>query len=301
MSRATAGRGGPPLQLKLAMAASIVLHLTLLVVLQPALPLQEERFSEPVVEVTLERALVAPAAPAPPALAEAGQARPPGSIDLVHSALAPGPSDSALSVRRPLSDSLAALAFSSAWQPAEASPLNAVMLLEQLPVATAPEPAAGAPPAAARAPDTLDRVQAPPTVQPQRQAAHQAPQQNPAAPSTSPGAGAPDRRTDEAAHASQRDARQDYIMQVVRKLSQAQFSTDADSGRSPRGALIARLTVDRGGNLVGLSLAKDSGSASVDRSILERVRKTAPFPPLPQSLAATSFSFIVPIKYAQEP
>jgi hypothetical protein len=137
------------LQLKLAMAASIVLHLTLLVVLQPALPLQEERFSEPVVEVTLERALVAPAAPAPPALAEAGQARPPGSIDLVHSALAPGPSDSALSVRRPLSDSLAALAFSSAWQPAEASPLNAVMLLEQLPVATAPEPAAGAPSALA--------------------------------------------------------------------------------------------------------------------------------------------------------
>ena len=90
-------------------------------------------------------------------------------------------------------------------------------------------------------------------------------------------------------------------MQVVRKLSQAQFSTDADSHHSSRGALIARLTVDRGGNLIGLSLAKDSGSASVDRSILDKVRKTAPFPPLPQSLAATSFSFIVPIKYAQEP
>jgi protein TonB len=90
-------------------------------------------------------------------------------------------------------------------------------------------------------------------------------------------------------------------MQVVRKLSQAQFSTDADSERSPRGALIARLTVDRGGNLVGLSLAKDSGSASVDRSILDKVRKAAPFPPLPQSFAASSFSFIVPIKYAQEP
>ena len=173
------------------------------------------------------------------------------------------------------------------------------MLLDQPPVA--PAPVAGAASAAVRAPDTLDRVQAPPTVQPQRQAAHQAPQQNPAAPSNNPGAGAPDRRTAEAAHASQRDAQQDYVMQVVRKLSQAQFSTEADSHRSPRGALIARLTVDRGGNLVGLSLAKDSGSASVDHSILEKVRKAAPFPPLPQSLASASFSFIVPIKYAQEP
>jgi protein TonB len=294
-----AGGDGPALQLAMAMAASILLHLSLLVVLQPAVPPQQERFPEHVVEVTLERALAAPAAAAPQAMAEAGQARPAGSVDLVHTALAPGPTESALPVQRPLSESPAGLAFSSAWQPAEAAPLKAAMLLDQPPVA--PAPMAGTPSAAVRAPDTLDRVQAPPTVQPQRQAAHQAPQQNPAAPANSPGAGAPDRRTAEAAHASQRHAQQDYVMQVVRKLSQAQFSTDVDADRSQRGALIARLTVDRGGNLVGLSLAKDSGSLSVDRSILEKVRKTAPFPPLPQSLAASSFSFIVPIKYAQQP
>ena len=299
MSRATAGRESPPLQLALAMVGSILLHLTLLVALQPALPPQEERFSEHVIEVTLERALAARAIPAPPAMAQAGQARPPGSIDLVRTALAPGPTDSARQVQRPLSHSPAALSFSSALPLAEAPPLNAVTLLEQPPAA--PETAAGGPSAAVHAPDTLNRVQTPPTVQPQRQAVHQALQQNPAAPSASPGTGAPARRTDKAAHASQRDAEQDYVMQVVRKLSRAQFSTEADSRRSPRGALIARLTVDRDGNLVGLSLAKDSGSASVDRSILDKVRKSAPFAPLPRSLAASSFSFIVPIKYAQEP
>jgi periplasmic protein TonB len=299
VKNATARGDGPALQLGMAMAASILLHLSLLVVLQPALPPQEERFSEHVVEVTLERALAAPAAPAPPAMAEAGQTRPPGSIDLVHTALAPGPMESALPVQRPLAESSTALAFSSAWQPADAAPPKTVMLLDQPSVA--PTAVARTPSAAVRAPDTLDRVQAPPTAQPQRQAARQAPQQNPAAASNSPGGGAPDRRTAAAAHASERDAQQDYVMQVVRKLSQAQFSTDADSHHSSRGALIARLTVDRGGNLIGLSLAKDSGSASVDRSILNKVRKTAPFPPLPQSLAATSFSFIVPIKYAQEP
>jgi protein TonB len=288
------------LQLALAMVASILLHLTLLVVLQPALPPQEERFSEHVIEVTLERALAAPATAAPPATTEAGQARPAGSIDLVQTALAPGPTDFALQVERALSQSPTAPS-SSSWRPAEAARLNAAIVGELRSDATAPEPAAGAPSATVRAPDPSDRVQAPPLVQPQRQAAHQALRQNPAAPSASAGTGAPDRRTGNAAHASQRDAEQDYVMQVVRKLAQAQFSTEADSRHSPRGALIARLTVDRDGNLVGLSLAKDSGSASVDRSILDKVRKAAPFAPLPRSLAASSFSFIVPIKYAQEP
>ena len=301
MKRATAWHDGPPLHLPLAMAVSILLHLTLLVALQPAVPPQEERFTQQAIEVTLERALAPPAAPAPPAMALAGQARPPGSTDLVHTALAPGPADSALPLQRPLPESPAALPLSSAWRPAEAALAKAVMHLEQPPVATAREPAPGALSAAVRSPDALDRVQAPPTLQPQRQAAHRASQHNPAAPSASPATGAPARRSDTASHASQRDAQQDYVLLVVRKLSQARFSTEADSHRSARGAVIARLTVDRDGNLVGLSLAKDSGSAGVDRSILEKVRKTAPFAPLPKDLAGSRFSFIVPIKYAQEP
>lgn len=134
------------------MAASILLHLTLLVALQPASAPQEERFSDPVVEVTLERPLAAPAAPAPPAMAEAGQVRPTGSIDLVHTAPAPGPTASTLMLQRPLADSPAEPLFSSAWQPAEAARLNAAMILEQPPIA--PKPAAGAA-SAARAPDTL--------------------------------------------------------------------------------------------------------------------------------------------------
>lgn len=300
MSRATTRRESPPSQLALAMVASILLHLTLLAVLQPALPPQEERFSEHVIEVTLERALAAPAAPSPPAATEAGQARPPGSIDLVHTAPAPGPTDFALQEERALSESPAEPTAAS-WRPAEAARLNAAIVQELRSVASAPEPAAGAPSVAVRAPDTSNRVQAPPLVQPQRQAVQQALRQSPAAPSASPGTGAPGRRTDNAAHASQHDAEQDYVMQVVRKLAQAQFSTEAEPNRSPRGALIARLTVDRDGNLVGLSLAKDSGSASVDRGILDKVRKSAPFAPLPKSLAASSFSFIVPIRYAQEP
>ena len=302
MTSAPAWRDGPPLHLALAMAASILLHLPLLLAWQPALPPQEERFSQLAIEVTLERAVAPPAAPAPPAIADTGQARPSGSTDLVLTALAPGPADSAQPLQRPLSEWPAALALSSAWQPADAALAKAVMLQEQPPVPTSPEPAAGAPSAALRAPDALDRVQAPPTAQPQRRAIHRASRQDPASPSaTSPATGTPDPQTDTASHASQRDAQQDYVMQVVRKLSQAQFTTAAEFQGRPRGTLVAHLTVDRDGNLVGLSLAKDSGSASVDRSILEKVRKTAPFAPLPKNLAVARFSFIVPITYAQEP
>jgi protein TonB len=282
MKSTTAWHDSRPLHFALGVATSILLHLPLLLLtLQPGLPPQEEHFSQQAIEVTLEKPMAPPATPAPPAMAEAGQARPPGSIDLVHTALAPGPADTAQPLQRPLSESPAALPLSSAWQPADAALEKAVMV---------------------HAPDPLDRIQAPPTAQPQRQAAHQASQQTPASPSAiGAGTGAPDRTTDTASHASQRDAQQDYVMQVVRRLSQVQFSTEAEFHRSPRGALIARLTVDRDGNLVGLSLAKNSGSASVDRSILDKVRKTAPFAPLPKDLAASRFSFIVPITYAQEP
>lgn len=267
------------------MAGSILLHLTVLIMVQPALPPQEERLSAQAIEVTLET-LAPSATPAPPVVAASGQDRPAGSMDLVQTAQAPGPLYSALPLQRPLSESPVPMPEPSAWQAAETTPDGTVILL-QLSLA-----AAAAANAAPRAPDASDRLQAPPTSQPQRQAARHSAQQNP---------NAPDPRTDAASYASQRDAEQDYVLQVVRKLSQSQFFPQPESQRSPRGTVIARLTVDRDGNLVGLSLAKDSGSASIDRGILEKVRKMAPFAALPQDLVGSAFSFIVPIKFAQEP
>ena len=300
MTGATAWRDGPPLHLALAMAASIFLHLTLLVALQPAPLPQEERFSRQAIDVTLQRALAPTAAPAPPAMAQGGQTRPPGSIDLVHTALAPGPADSALPLQRPLPQAPEALPSPSAWQPAEAALGKAAMPLEQQRVATARKPAAETPTAAAHSPDALDRVQAPPRPQPQRQAAHRPSPQNSPAPSATKATGAPARQSDTASHASRHDAREDYVLLVVRKLSQARFSTEGGHDHSARGAVIARLTVDRDGNLVGLSLARPSGSPSIDHGILERIGRAAPFAPLPKDFADNRFSFIVPINYAQE-
>jgi protein TonB len=100
--------------------------------------------------------------------------------------------------------------------------------------------------------------------------------------------------------ASQHQALQDYILQVVRKLSQVRFYAALQPEQNGRGVVVARLTVARDGELVDLSLRKQSGSAGVDGSVLDAIRRAAPFPPLPKAFADNRFTFIVPINYAPE-
>jgi protein TonB len=100
--------------------------------------------------------------------------------------------------------------------------------------------------------------------------------------------------------ASQRQALQDYVLQVVGKLSHTRFYVASQANRNGDGVVIARLTVARDGGLVDLSLSKQSGSAGVDSSVLDAIRKAAPFAPLPKAFADNRFTFIVPINYAPE-
>lgn len=100
--------------------------------------------------------------------------------------------------------------------------------------------------------------------------------------------------------ASQRQALQDYVLQVVAKLSHTRFYAASQSNRNGDGVVVARLTVARDGGLVDLSLPKQSGSAGVDSSVLDAIRKAAPFAPLPKAFAENRFTFIVPINYAPE-
>lgn len=52
-----------------------------------------------------------------------------------------------------------------------------------------------------------------------------------------------------------------------------------------------RLTVDSGGQLSSLSLARSSGISELDNAVLEGVRRAAPFPPLPSEWGKPSWSF----------
>ncbi len=156
---------------------------------------------------------------------------------------------------------------------------EAVVLSQPPPAVSAREPAPAAPDAAGpRPPDATDPI-------PQRPAQHKAIKPLTSAASTS---------------ASQRQALQDYVLQVVAKLSHTRFYALSQGARNGDGVVVARLTVARDGGLVDLSLPKQSGSAGVDSSVLDAIRQAAPFAPLPKAFADNRFTFIVPINYAPE-
>ena len=282
--------------MRLSLAASILLHLPLVMVLQPRLLPEKERFSPWALEVTLDRTLASAALPpASQGGLEAGRILPSGSVDLVRTAPALGPPD-AVPLRPALSSSQAVLPLPLAMPLA---PEQSLPLPQAPPAVTEHDPAFSKP--SSRAPDVLDRVQAPPLRQSERQAAPRPePQHGANTAAKAPAAREQARGSDRAALTSRHDARQDYILNIVRKLSHMRFLADSGSAPKARGVVIARLTVARDGTLADLSLAEGSGSAGVDRSVLEAIRKAAPFAPLPKDFADNRFTFILPINYTRE-
>jgi protein TonB len=96
-----------------------------------------------------------------------------------------------------------------------------------------------------------------------------------------------------------RQAREDYLRQLVRKLSHVRFS-QASPETSARGLVVMRLTVSRDGRLVDESLARSSGFPELDRGVMEAVRKASPFAPLPADLGQDRYTFMVPINYVRD-
>jgi TonB family protein len=75
--------------------------------------------------------------------------------------------------------------------------------------------------------------------------------------------------------------------QVIGNLSQnKRYPADALSRRE-QGMVIASYTIDRGGNLLDSHIKQSSGSASLDREVLDLLKRTQPFPPLPSDYSGT--------------
>lgn len=155
------------------------------------------------------------------------------------------------------------------------------------PLVTGRDFALAAPPAPPRAPTLQAQPQAAAPAQPIRQAVPTRASQQQAA----DGRAALDDR--------QRQARQDYLMQVIRKLSQYRFYEQLREA-STQGTVVARLTVGRDGQLLDLSLARSSGFPGRDRSVADTIRRAAPFAPLPADIGQEPYTFIVPVGYALE-
>lgn len=301
----------------LAVAASALLHATALAALLPETMPRQERLTEQAIEFTLERPTAQPETPALPASEQAAQRLPSGgSAASLPSALVPGPSEAAsaplpvpaephiartlLSAEPPPVLQSRDFGTSAATEGPEARLEQMVPGVDVPPQISGRDFARTAPSAVAKSSVLQNRPQAPPPQQSIRQATpKRASQQNDADPSgsTSPGASSPVTRT--ATSYSAHQAQQDYLLQIVRKLSQTRF-TSATPEERQHGLVVVRLTIGRDGSLVDVALARPSGSPALDHGVVETVRKASPFAPLPAELADNSHTFVVPIDYAQE-
>ena len=98
---------------------------------------------------------------------------------------------------------------------------------------------------------------------------------------------------------SQRRAEQDYLLQVIQKLSRYRYYSKSRE-TSESGMVVTRLTVARDGRLLDVELTRSSGFPNLDRGVIETLRQASPFAPLPAEILDSQLSFIVPINYAKE-
>jgi protein TonB len=145
-----------------------------------------------------------------------------------------------------------------------------------------------------RAPEirTPEIAAAPPAAKPPATVAQARPEPSRSTASTA-------RRLDAGRDFSVREAREDYLRELVRTLSRSRIAQDSPEAVAG-GLVVARLTVARDGRLVGESLVKSSGSAELDRGVMTAIRRAAPFAPLPADLAQDRYTFVVPINYVRD-
>jgi protein TonB len=89
-------------------------------------------------------------------------------------------------------------------------------------------------------------------------------------------------------------AASNYPGKVAAKLRRAVRSVSRLGGRARNDVLVS-FTVDAGGGLGGLRVARSSGSRELDRTALAVVRRAAPFPPIPPESGRRNWSFTLPL------
>ena len=66
-------------------------------------------------------------------------------------------------------------------------------------------------------------------------------------------------------------------------------------GIEGRGSL--RVRIDRDGRVIDRSLVSSTGQPLLDDAALDMVRRSSPFPPVPDGYAGSSFEFVAPVEY----
>lgn len=71
------------------------------------------------------------------------------------------------------------------------------------------------------------------------------------------------------------------------------------SGENAQGTVSVRFTIDAGGRVTGVSLARSSGSGALDQAALDMVRRASPVPAPPPAIAKASMRLTVPVNFSR--
>lgn len=286
-----------------ALATSALMHAALAVCLLAALPGTPPRERPQPIEIFVDVAAARPAnasptsrnmameLPAPPPLAAEAPAD-----------LAPPPPD-------PAAPEIATRMTTPLTPPGPTGPpaqqaATARMVPPPQPALERMLPSVEAPPApsARDIVGSAPRTTAPPPAVTKQAARPQAPvpkARMPRAPSTSASHAARLPAASTESDGNRRQAREDYLWQIMRKLSQYKVRP-AVRETSEQGLVVMRLTLARDGRLIGLALARSSGFPDLDRGVMETTRAASPFAPPPSALAHDPVTLVVPIRYVHD-
>jgi protein TonB len=97
--------------------------------------------------------------------------------------------------------------------------------------------------------------------------------------------------------AGQKDAQQEYLWQVMRRLAQFPYMPKATATVRETGTVLLRLTVSRDGRLLDVALERSSGVPSLDAGVMESARRASPYPPLPAEIQGDRHAFLLPVSF----
>ena len=90
----------------------------------------------------------------------------------------------------------------------------------------------------------------------------------------------------------------DYFSQVSAYLNRRKtYPVEARKARQ-QGVVVIRFTVDRAGNVSGVSIKRGSGHDTLDTATLDLLQRVAPLPKMPASMQRDSVTLSLPIDYS---
>lgn len=93
-------------------------------------------------------------------------------------------------------------------------------------------------------------------------------------------------------------ARQFYVSDSIKKIRTKTRYPQRALDRNQAGNVRVAIVVDRNGNLIDSNIIESSQYELLNKEALEAIKRSSPFPALPDSITGTRFEFTVPMRWA---